>query len=225
MIKVAINGYGRIGRVAHRVILEKFADQIEVVGINTGSSTDVLGWSYLLKYDTAYGVLKNHTVAVEGTNLVVDGKQIPIFCEKSPEMLPWRKLLVDVVIEATGQFTTMEKISAHLTAGAKKVVLSAPAKDGTIKTYVLKVNFGPGQKIEDIISNASCTTNSIAPVAQIISEKFGIEKAMMTTIHSYTSDQELQDGGHKDYRRARAAAQNIIPTTTGATLAAAEAVP
>ncbi len=224
MIRVAINGYGRIGRVSHRVILEKFADQIEVVGINGGNSTDLQGWAYLLKYDTAYGVLKRE-IRTDGTDLIVDNKKIPFFCEKDPSGLPWRKLAVDVVIEATGHFTTLERISGHLAAGARKVILSAPAKDGTIKTYVLKVNFGPGTQTESVISNASCTTNCIAPVAQIMAENFGVGKAMMTTIHAYTSDQELQDGGHKDYRRARAAAQNIIPTTTGATLAAAEAVP
>lgn len=222
MIKVAINGYGRIGRVAHRVILERFADQIDVVAINAGSSTDILGWSYLLKYDTSYGVLKNHTIAVDAKNLIVDDKKTPVFNEKNPEMLPWKQLDVEVVIECTGVLTSEEKIKTHLTAGAKKVVLSAPAKDSTIKTFVIGVN-----KVneDNIISNASCTTNCIAPVAQIMVSKFGVYKAMMTTMHAYTADQRLQDGGHNDYRRARAAAQNIIPTTTGATRAAAETVP
>lgn len=237
MIKIAINGYGRIGRIAHRIILEKFSDRIEIVAINGGSSTDIGGWAYLLKYDTAYGILRGHTVTshlplVTGEqipkligNLVVDQKEIPFYNEKSPEVLPWKQLGVDVVIECSGHLTTEEKIKTHLTAGAKKVVLSAPAKDHSIKTYVLDVNLRNNPPSEAIISNASCTTNCIAPVAQIISNNFGVEKAMMTTIHSYTSDQELQDGGHKDYRRARAAAQNIVPTTTGATNAAAEAVP
>lgn len=221
MIKVAINGYGRIGRVAHRVILGKFSDQIEVVAINAGDSTDLGGWAYLLKHDTAYGLLPN-SVRVDGQFLVVDEKPIPVYAEKDPGKLPWKNLGVDVVMECTGAFTTEEKIRPHLEAGAKKVVLSAPAKDHTIKTFVLGVNQEPtGQ----IISNASCTTNSVAPVAQIMTEKFGVNKAMMTTIHAYTSDQRLQDGGHKDYRRARAAGQNIIPTSTGATIAATEAVP
>jgi glyceraldehyde 3-phosphate dehydrogenase len=222
MIKVAINGYGRIGRVAHRVILERFADLIDLVAINAGGSTDTKGWAYLLKYDTSYGILKNHEISSDDKNIIIDGKKIPVFNEKSPEMLPWKQLGVDVVIESTGHFTTEEKIKTHLTAGAKKVVLSAPAKDSTIKTFVLGVN-----EIDDsiILSNASCTTNCIAPVAQIMVSKFGVYKAMMTTTHAYTSDQRLQDGGHDDYRRARAAAQNIIPTTTGAAKAAAETVP
>ncbi|MCL4390212.1 MAG: type I glyceraldehyde-3-phosphate dehydrogenase [Patescibacteria group bacterium] len=222
MIKVAINGYGRIGRVAHRVMLERFTDKLELVAINGGTSTDIAGWAYLLKYDTAYGILKGHQVSGEEGNLIVDGKKIPFFTEKDPTALPWKMLGVDVVIEATGHFTTEEKIKDHLIAGAKKVILSAPAKDHSIKTFVLGVNQAPG---DATISNASCTTNSVAPVAQIMAEKFGVEKAMLTTVHSYTSDQELQDGGHKDFRRARAAAQNIIPTSTGATIAATEAVP
>ncbi len=221
MIKVAINGYGRIGRVAHRVILEKFSDQIEIVAINAGDSTDLAGWAYLLKHDTAYGILKN-SIRTDGQFLVVDEKPIPVYAEKDPGKLPWKNLGVDVVIESTGAFTTAEKIRPHLDAGAKKVVLSAPAKDHTIKTFVLGVNKEPEG---EIISNASCTTNSVAPVAQIMVEKFGVNKAMMTTVHAYTSDQRLQDGGHADPRRARAAALNIIPTSTGATIAATEAVP
>jgi glyceraldehyde 3-phosphate dehydrogenase len=235
MVRVAINGYGRIGRVAHRIILERFSNQIDLVAINGGSSTDIAGWAYLLKYDTSYGPLRNHTVNCEPGagdevpkllgDLIVDGKKIPFYSEKSPEVLPWRALGVDVVIESTGHFTTAEKVAGHLTAGAKKVVLSAPSKDHSIKTYVLGVNLNENSPVDAVISNASCTTNCIAPVAQIMASNFGVEKAMMTTIHSYTSDQELQDGGHKDYRRARAAAQNIIPTSTGASVAATEAVP
>lgn len=246
MIKVAINGYGRIGRVAHRVMLERFKDQMELVAINGGSSTDIKGWEYLLKYDTSYGILKGHTVSSEPVvdgdkqvpaivgNLIVDGVKIPFYSEKNPAMLPWKKHEVDVVLECTGHFTTEDKIKAHLEAGAKKVILSAPAKDSTIKTYVIDVNLSSDQKSfsgeavapsENIISNASCTTNCISPVAQIMVSKFGVNKAMMTTMHAYTGDQELQDGGHKDYRRARAAAMNIVPTTTGAAVAAAETVP
>ncbi|MCL4397971.1 type I glyceraldehyde-3-phosphate dehydrogenase [Patescibacteria group bacterium] len=234
MIRLAINGYGRIGRVAHRVILERFSDQIEIAAINGGASTDTVGWAYLLKYDTAYGILNNHLVAGEPGKLVVDGRDIPFLTEKDPAKLPWKDLNIDVVLECTGQFTTAEKIKPHLDAGAKKVVLSAPAKDSTIKTFVLDVNLDPGVKTmsgasnlpaDQVISNASCTTNCISPVAQIMVEKFGVNKAMMTTMHAYTSDQRLQDGGHKDYRRARAAGQNIIPTTTGAAIAATETVP
>lgn len=165
---------------------------------------------------------------------MVDGKPIPFYAEKNPGVLPWGKLGVDVVIESTGVFTTEEKIKPHFDAGAKKVILSAPAKDHTIRTYVLDVNLSDDSKTfsgeavapaEKIISNASCTTNCIAPVAQIMVAHFGVAKAMMTTMHAYTSDQHLQDGGHKDYRRARAAAMNIVPTSTGATIAATEAVP
>ncbi len=237
MIKVAINGYGRIGRIAHRVILERFSDQVEIVAINGGNSTDITGWAYLLKYDTAYGQLKGHTISglptPENTtvpkkvgDLVVDEKKVPFFSEKNPEVLPWKQLGVEVVIECTGHLLTEEKVKTHLTAGAAKVVLSAPAKDSVIKTYVLDVNLEEtGRASESIVSNASCTTNCVAPVAQIMVSKFGVYKAMMTTMHAYTSDQRLQDGGHKDYRRARAAASNIVPTTTGAAKAATETVP
>jgi glyceraldehyde 3-phosphate dehydrogenase len=233
MIRVAINGYGRIGRVAHRVILQKHGEEIEVVAINAGSSTDIKGWMYLLKYDTSYGILQNHTLDFkpQDPNLkdligsfVIDGKEIPIFSQKDPSLLPWSDLKVDVVIESTGHFLTAEKLQTHLTAGAKKVILSAPAKGGEVATYVLSVN-DKNYKGEDIINNASCTTNCIAPVARIMVDHFGVEKAMMTTVHGFTSDQRLQDGGHKDYRRARAASENIIPTSTGATKAAGEVIP
>ncbi|MDP3987928.1 MAG: type I glyceraldehyde-3-phosphate dehydrogenase [Candidatus Levybacteria bacterium] len=238
MIRVAINGYGRIGRVAHRVILEKHSSEIEVVGINAGSSTDIAGWAHLLKYDTVYGPInpelriKNYELREEektGTlkdcigYLVINDKKIPVFSQRDPALLPWKDLNVDVVIESTGKFRKEEELKAHLTAGAKAVVLSAPAKD-QIPTYVLSVN-AKDYKGENIISNASCTTNCVAPVAKIMLDNFGIEKAMMTTIHGYTSDQRLDDGGHKDLRRARAAGQNIIPTSTGATTAASKTIP
>lgn len=252
MIRVAINGYGRIGRVAHRVILEKHFNEIDVVAINAGSSTDIKGWMYLLKYDTVYGRLPSTVIlsASEGSkpsltsgdssvaslpqndkvskdligHIVINDKEIPVFSQKDPSLLPWKDLNVDVIIESTGHFTTEEKLKAHLAAGAKKVVLSAPIKEGDVPTYVLSVN-EKDYKGENLINNASCTTNCIAPVAKIMLDNFGVEKAMMTTIHGYTSDQRLQDGGHKDYRRARAAGQNIVPTSTGATIAASEAVP
>lgn len=224
MIRVAINGYGRIGRIAHRVILQKHADEIEVVAINTGSSTDIKGWLNLLKYDSVYGILEGHSLEVNENSFVIDGKEIKIFSEKDPVKLPWQALDVDVVIESTGHFTKEEDLQAHLTAGAKKVILSAPSKGGNVSTYVISVN-EKQYKNEDLIDNASCTTNCITPVAKIMVEHFGVEKAMMTTIHAYTSDQELLDGGHKDPRRARAAAINIVPTSTGATVAAAEALP
>lgn len=231
MVKVAINGYGRIGRVAHRIILEKHATNMEVVGINVGSSTDLQGWMFLLKYDTSYGTLHGHTLAIEKVegqegflgNLLIDEKKIPVYSQKDASLLPWGTIGVDVVIESTGHFLTAEKAGMHIKAGAKAVVMSAPATDET-PTYVMSIN-EKDYKGETIISNASCTTNCITPVAKVIHEAFGIEKAMMTTVHGYTSDQELHDGGHKDYRRSRAAAENIIPTSTGATKAAALALP
>lgn len=235
MIRTAINGYGRIGRVAHRVILEKYLSEIEIVAINAGSSTDIKGWMYLLKYDTSYGPIYSMDVSYQEKEetskyqdligyLLVDNKKIPVFSQKDPSTLPWKDLNVDVVIESTGHFTTEEKLKTHLQAGAKAVVLSAPVKDGQIPTIVMSVNQDKYQG-ENAISNASCTTNCIAPVARVMVDNFGVEKAMMTTIHGFTSDQRLQDGGHKDYRRARAAGQNIVPTSTGATIAASEAVP
>lgn len=233
MIRVAINGYGRIGRMAHRVILEKYKSRIDVVAINAGSSTDLKGWLYLLKYDTVYGPLKDE-VSLESSKeskqdllgkLVVNKRRKSfVFSQKDPSLLPWEDLKIDVVIESTGHFLSLEKANLHLKAGAKNVILSAPAKGGNIETYVLSVNDSEYSG-SNVISNASCTTNCIAPVAKVIADKFGIEKAMMTTIHGYTQDQRLQDGGHEDYRRARAAAENIVPTSTGATIAAVKALP
>jgi glyceraldehyde 3-phosphate dehydrogenase len=235
MTRVAINGYGRIGRVAHRVILERHYQEVEVVAINAGSSTDIKGWMYLLKYDTSYGPIYSLDVSYQVAEenplikdligyLLVDNKKIPVISQKDATLLPWKDLNVDVVIESTGHLTTEEKLKAHLTSGAKAAVLSAPVKEGQVPTIVLAVNPEKFQG-QALINNASCTTNCIAPVAKVMLETFGVEKAMMTTIHGYTSDQRLQDGGHKDYRRARAAAQNIVPTSTGATIAAAETLP
>jgi glyceraldehyde 3-phosphate dehydrogenase len=205
--------------------LEK--DELEVVGINDLTSTAVL--THLLKYDSVYGRLEKE-ISCTDQAIIIDGKQYPVFAEKDPTALPWGKLGVDVVIESTGRFTDSEKASAHLKAGAKKVIISAPAKDeGITPTIVLGVNEDKysGQAI---ISNASCTTNCIAPVLAILQDKFGVEKAFMSTIHSYTAEQNLVDGpppGGKstDLRRARAAAVNIIPTTTGAAISATQAIP
>jgi len=233
MIRVAINGYGRIGRVAHRVIEQWHPDEIEVVAINAGSSTDIRGWMYLLKYDSVYGLLPQEVdvkPSQDANNpsflghLVIDGRDIPVYSQKDPSLLPWKDLNVDVVIEASGKLNSLEKAQPHMTSGAKAVVLSAPAKGEGVPTYVISVN-EDAYKGEKIINNASCTTNCIAPVAKIIEQHFGIEKAMMTTVHGYTSDQRLLDGGHKDYRRARAASENIVPTSTGATKAAGIVVP
>lgn len=231
MVRVAINGYGRIGRVAHRIIEQWHADEMQVVAINAGSSTDLEGWMYLLKYDSSYGPLdlpmsvkKNEDESKKellGT-MSVNGKEITVFSQKDPSLLPWKDLNVDVVIESTGAFLTTDKLQLHLNSGAKSVVLSAPGKGDEVPTYVLSIN-DKAYKNEQIISNASCTTNCITPVAKIMDEAFGIDKAMMTTVHAFTSDQNLHDGGHRDYRRARAAANNIIPTSTGATHAAAQA--
>jgi len=224
-IKLAINGFGRIGRQAFKIALEK--KDIEIVAVNDLTSPLVL--AKLLKYDSNYGIY-NHEVSADETNIIVDDKKIQVLAEKDPTALPWAKLGIDVVIESTGRFTDSEKASAHLKAGAKKVIISAPAKDaGVTKTFVLSVN-EDGYKGEQIISNASCTTNCITPVAQVLHSKFGIKKIMMTTVHSYTAEQNLVDGpppgGHSnDLRRARAAAQNIVPTSTGATIAATEAIP
>jgi glyceraldehyde 3-phosphate dehydrogenase len=233
MIRVAINGYGRIGRIAHRVILQWHDDEMDVVAINAGSSTDIAGWMYLLKYDSVYGLLPQD-VSVKPNqdpanpsflgHLVIEGREIPVFSQKDPNLLPWKALNVDVVIESTGKLVTLEKMQAHIAAGAKAAVLSSPAKGEGVPTYVISVN-DDTYKGETIINNASCTTNCVAPVAKIIEEHFGIAKAMMTTIHGYTSDQRLHDGGHKDYRRARGAAQNIVPTSTGATKAAGQVIP
>lgn len=233
MVRVAINGYGRIGRIAHRVILQKHQEAIDIVAINAGSSTDLKGWMYLLQYDSVYGPLHlplSVRSAPEGSPedllgfLIIDEKEIPVYSQKDPTKLPWGDRNVDVVIESTGHFRKKEDLEKHIQAGAKAVVLSAPSKGEGLETFVISVNESTYSG-QSVISNASCTTNCIAPVAKVMQEHFGIDKAMMTTIHGYTSDQRLQDGGHKDYRRARAAGVNIIPTSTGATIAAAQALP
>jgi glyceraldehyde 3-phosphate dehydrogenase len=224
-VRVAINGFGRIGRQAFKIALEK--PELEVVGINDLTSPDVL--AQLLRFDSNYG-LYNHSVTADEQHIIVDGVQFPVFAEKDPQQLPWGALKVDVVIESTGRFTDSEKAGAHLKAGAKKVIISAPAKDeGITKTFVLGVN-DHQYNGETIISNASCTTNCITPVAAVLVNAFGIDKIMMTTIHSYTAEQNLVDGpppgGHSnDLRRARAAAVNIVPTSTGAAISATQAIP
>jgi glyceraldehyde 3-phosphate dehydrogenase len=237
-IKVAINGFGRIGRQAFKIALDK--PEIEIVGINDLTEPHVL--AHLLKYDSVYGVYgkkvdadnrrekASATVSSVGT-LLVDGKKYPIFAEKDPAMLPWRDLNVDVVLESTGRFTDSEKAGAHLKAGAKRVIISAPAKDeGVTPTYVIGVNDDKYDAKHSIISNASCTTNCITPVIAVLHSKFGVQKMLMSTIHSFTAEQNLVDGpppGGKtnDLRRARAASVNIIPTSTGATIATTEAIP
>lgn len=221
MAKIAINGFGRIGRAAFKIALMK--PDLEVVAIN--DLTDAPTLAHLLKYDTAYGRYAAEIASKEKA-IIVDGREYPIYAEPDPAKLPWKDLEVDVVLECTGRFVEAKKMQAHIDAGAKKVVLSAPSKGkGDMPTYLLGVNADEYRAEEILLSNASCTTNCIAPVAKVISQMIGIEKAMMTTIHSYTADQNLQDGPHKDWRRARAAAQNIVPTTTGAAIAVAETLP
>ncbi len=222
MLKVAINGFGRIGRSAFKVALDSHKNEVDVVAIN--DLTDAKTLSHLLKYDTAYGIYDKEVTSF-GNNVIVDGKKFPIHAEKDPANLPWRELGVDVVIESTGRFTNKEGSTRHVKAGAKRVVISAPAKGGGVGTYLIGVNAEEDKGQEQIINNASCTTNCIAPVAAVINAKFGVAKAMMTTIHSYTADQNIQDGPHKDLRRARAAAENIVPTTTGAAVATTEVIP
>lgn len=223
MARIAINGFGRIGRAAFKIIRER--GEHEVVAIN--DLTDNKTLAHLLQYDSVYARLKEKVSSTE-KDISIGKTTYPIFEEKDPSQLPWKKYNVDVVIESTGRFLTKEKAQAHLGAGAKCVVLSAPAKDDAIGTIVLGVNDNQLKEFctrDGIISNASCTTNCIAPVADVIHRAFGVEKAMMTTVHSYTADQNLVDGPHKDLRRARAAAHNIIPTTTGAALATTKTIP
>ncbi len=219
-MNIAINGFGRIGRSVFKAILEKKA--LKVVAINDLADTKTL--AHLLQYDSCYGA---YDKKVSGQNgyLEVDKKKYQVLAEKDPSKLPWGKLKVDIVLECTGRFSDAQSAGQHLAAGAKKVLISAPAKDASVKTIVLSVNEKDLDKNDKIISMASCTTNCLAPVTKIISDNFGIEKAVMSTIHSYTADQNLVDGAHKDLRRARAAAANIIPTTTGAAKAAALAMP
>ncbi len=219
-VKVAINGFGRIGRNAFKIACER--DDIKVVAVNDLADTKTL--AHLLKHDSNYGTYE-HEVGFDDENIIVDGDKIKILAEKDPAKLPWKDLAVDVVIESTGLFTDPAKARAHVEAGAKKVIISAPAEGEGAKTIVLGVNDDMLSDAGDVISNASCTTNCITPVMAVLESTFGIEKAMMTTIHSYTQDQRLQDAPHKDLRRARNAAENIVPTSTGATKAAAKAMP
>ena len=238
MVKVGINGFGRIGRIAFRIGVLKHSDELQFGAINTSGSMNVAGWAQLTNYDTMYRqvelkvkreeIKSPDQITDEDTligNLTISERNIkvPVLAQKDPAKIPWGKYGVDVVIEATGHFTDEEGAKKHAVGGAKRVVISAPSKGGNVGTYVIGVN-----EIKDspeVISNASCTTNCIAPVAAVIHSKFGIEKAMMTTIHSYTDDQNLQDGSHKDLRRARAAAMNIVPTSTGAAIATTETIP
>jgi glyceraldehyde 3-phosphate dehydrogenase len=221
-VKIGINGFGRIGRLVFRAICALNKKDIEVVAVN--DITDAPTLAHLLKYDSNFGILPKD-VRADGSSLVVDGRKIKVLSERDPGNLPWGDLGAEIVVESTGIFRTAEKAGLHLKGGAKKVIISAPAK-GDVKTVVLGVNeetYDAGS--DKIISNASCTTNCIAPVVKVIKDKFGVKKGLMTTIHSYTNDQKILDLPHTDLRRARAAALNMIPTTTGAAKAVGLVMP
>lgn len=247
MVNFSINGFGRIGRSATRVWLQSHTDNASLVAINTSGSLNVAGWAHLLHYDSAYGVLpypisseevqdpkeasdENPLIGYLTIEHPKKALRIPILAQRDPAKIPWIEYGTEIVIEATGAFTSLEKAILHLQGGARFVILSAPAKGEGVPTAVLGVN---DQEVISkdrtgtlsVISNASCTTNSIAPVADILHAKLGILKAMLTTVHGYTDDQNLQDNSHRDLRRARAAAQNIVPTSTGAAIAATQAIP
>ena len=218
--KIAINGFGRIGRNAFKLAFER--DDIEVVAINDLTDTKTL--AHLLKHDSTYGTY-HYDVSYDENSIFVAGKQIRVLAERDPALLPWGEFGIDVVIEATGLFVQPEKARAHINAGAKKVVVSAPAKGEGAKFIVLGVNEHELTREDDIISNASCTTNCIAPVMAVLEREFGIEKSLMTTVHSYTASQKILDAPAKDLREARSAAENIVPTTTGAAIATAKVIP
>jgi len=239
----AINGFGRIGRLAARVWWQYHQDEITLATINTSGSMDLAGWAHLLTYDTTYRRFVGEVKFEEDKkpsevtqddpylgNLVIGSHKIAVLAQRDPSLIPWHKYGGEIVIESTGHFTSQEKASAHLQGGALKVVISAPGKGGGVPTSVIGVNEAEvlrrdGPHTFAVLSNASCTTNCVAPVAAVIHSELGIEKAMMTTVHSYTDDQNLQDSSHRDLRRARAAAANIIPTSTGAAIATTEALP
>ncbi len=232
MVKVGINGFGRIGRLAFRIGLTKHANELEFVAINTSGSMDVSGWAHLANYDTTYRKFEYQVKAQEadsdgpliGYMLISEkGIKVPVLAQPDPSRIPWKKYNVDVVIESTGKFTSEEDAKKHAIGGAKRVVISAPVKGGNVGTYIIGVNEVKGEP--EVISNSSCTTNCVAPVAAVLHSKFGIEKAAITTAHGYTDEQNLQDNSHQDLRRARAAAANIVPTTTGAAVSTTETIP
>jgi len=222
MVRVAINGFGRIGRLVFRAGMRN--KKINFVAVN--DLTDAKTLAHLLKYDSVHGIL-DAKINAKDNSIFFNGKEIRVFAEKDPEKLPWKKLNIDVVVESTGIFTTKEGAEKHLKAGAKKVLISAPAKgDNHIKTIVIGVNEKDYDKKKDnVVSLASCTTNCLAPIVKVLNDNFGVEKGFMTTVHAYTNDQKILDLPHKDLRRARAANLSIIPTTTGAAKSVAETIP
>lgn len=218
--RIAINGFGRIGRNAFKIAFDR--SDIEIVAVNDLTDTKTL--AHLLKHDSNYGAY-DHKVTADETHITVDGHKVKVLAEKDPTALPWKDLEIDVVIESTGFFTSKEGAEQHITAGAKRVVISGPTKSEGVDTIVLGVNEDKLATCTPVISNASCTTNSVAAVMAILDDAFGVEKAMLTTVHSYTASQRLQDAPAKDLREARNAAENIVPTTTGAAIAVAKTVP
>lgn len=228
MIKVAINGFGRIGRIALRAILTKYQSEVKVMAINTSGSMTIDGWAHLFEFDSIYGKFNGKITIEKSKNdgeigiLIVNHQRIPFLAERDSGKIPWKKYGAEIIIEATGVFRDRKSIAAHFQGGAKKIIVAAPAKE--VKTFVIGVNQNEYNN-ELIINNASCTTNCVAPVTKIIIDNFGVQKALMTTVHAYTADQELVDGSHKDLRRARAAAINIVPTSTGAAIATTEVLP
>ena len=224
MTKVGINGFGRIGRLAARIILGDFSDKLDLVCINTSGNIDVKGWAYLFKYDSVYGRYPGE-VKTKGEKMIVENKEIPVLGQRDPSQIPWGRYGTQIVIESTGVFRERQQAAKHLRNSVKKVVISAPSKGKDVPMYVIGVNEKEIGK-EKIFSCASCTTNCSAVVIKIIDQNFIIEKALMSTIHAYTSNQEILDGSHKkDLRRGRAAAVNIVPTTTGAAKATGEVYP
>ncbi|GIK83589.1 MAG: glyceraldehyde-3-phosphate dehydrogenase [Patescibacteria group bacterium] len=236
MKQFGVNGFGRIGRTFVRAWISKNNPDLSLAVINTSGSMEIEGWAHLLKYDTNYGPFQGE-ITVEKTQsakdatdenpvigtITIAGHKVVVTAQRDPKLIPWGAYGVEVVIEATGAFTSEEKAAQHFAGGAKKVMITAPAKGGTVSTSVIGVNqYAEGV---NVLSNASCTTNCVAPVAQIMHSVFGVEKAMLTTIHAYTDDQNTQDNSHKDLRRSRTAAQNIIPTSTGAAIAVTEIIP
>lgn len=218
--KVAINGFGRIGRNAFKIAFER--EDIEIVGIN--DLTDNKTLAYLLKYDSNYGIY-DHKVSADDEGITVDGKKIKVLAEKDPALLPWKELGVDLVIESTGFFTDKEGSGKHLAAGAKRVVISGPTKSEGVDTIVLGANDEAIKGATEIVSNASCTTNSLGAAMAVLDAEFGVEKSLLTTVHSYTASQALQDAPKKDPREGRNAAENIVPTSTGAAIAVTKALP
>lgn len=221
--RVAINGFGRIGRMVLRIVEENYLDDFEIVAINARSDAKTL--AHLFTYDSSYGIFRGKIETDEKENIIINGRKIKVLKENDPKNLPWKELGVDIVIESTGKFTKKEDAQKHINAGAKKVIITAPGKNED-KTIVIGVNENEyDNSIHHIISNASCTTNCIAPVVKVLDAEFGINKGLMTTIHAYTNDQQILDKTHKDLRRARSAGVSMIPTTTGAAKAVAKVLP